>query len=58
MPGSIVGDESLFDSLRGTPATGYAPAVDVEGELSALAYDRGCANHGRAPSFCNRTPRC
>lgn len=43
--GWIVGDESYFDSRRGTPATGYAAALpDVEGELSALAYDRGFAN--------------
>jgi serine-type D-Ala-D-Ala carboxypeptidase/endopeptidase (penicillin-binding protein 4) len=40
--GWIVGDESYFDSLRGTPATGFASNLfDVEGELSALAYDRG-----------------
>jgi D-alanyl-D-alanine carboxypeptidase/D-alanyl-D-alanine-endopeptidase (penicillin-binding protein 4) len=40
--GRIVGDESYFDSLRGTPATGFgADMVDVEGQLSALAYDRG-----------------
>ena len=42
--GQIVGDESYFDSLRGTPATGFARSTDVEGELSALAYDRGFAN--------------
>jgi D-alanyl-D-alanine carboxypeptidase/D-alanyl-D-alanine-endopeptidase (penicillin-binding protein 4) len=41
----VVGDESYFDSLRGTPATGYATDLpDVEGELSALAYDRGFAD--------------
>ena len=39
--GSVVGDESAFDSLRGTPATGYAPDLEVEGELSALAFDDG-----------------
>jgi D-alanyl-D-alanine carboxypeptidase/D-alanyl-D-alanine-endopeptidase (penicillin-binding protein 4) len=39
--GRIVGDESYFDSARGTPATGYGRSSDVEGELSALAYDRG-----------------
>jgi len=39
--GRIVGDESLFDSRRGTPATGYGPDLEVEGELSALAYDAG-----------------
>jgi D-alanyl-D-alanine carboxypeptidase/D-alanyl-D-alanine-endopeptidase (penicillin-binding protein 4) len=42
--GPIVGDESYFDSLRGTPPYGYAASTDVEGELSALAYDRGLAN--------------
>jgi serine-type D-Ala-D-Ala carboxypeptidase/endopeptidase (penicillin-binding protein 4) len=39
--GRIVGDESYFDSLRGTPATGFAPNVYVEGMLSGLAFDRG-----------------
>ena len=39
--GSVVADESYFDSVRGTPATGGQPAVEVEGDLSALAYDRG-----------------
>jgi D-alanyl-D-alanine carboxypeptidase/D-alanyl-D-alanine-endopeptidase (penicillin-binding protein 4) len=42
--GRIVGDESRFDSLRGTPATGFAPSFYVEGQLSALAYDRGFSN--------------
>jgi len=43
--GAIVGDESYFDSLRGTPASGYQPDLpDVEGLLSALAYDRGFEN--------------
>ncbi len=42
--GSVVADESAFDSLRGTPATGYSPNGEVEGELSGLAYDRGWAN--------------
>jgi D-alanyl-D-alanine carboxypeptidase/D-alanyl-D-alanine-endopeptidase (penicillin-binding protein 4) len=41
--GQVVADESWFDSLRGTPETGYAPSGDVEGALSALAYDRGWA---------------
>ena len=39
--GNVVADESMFDSLRGTPATGFQPSTDVEGELSALSYDRG-----------------
>jgi serine-type D-Ala-D-Ala carboxypeptidase/endopeptidase (penicillin-binding protein 4) len=41
--GQVIADESFFDSLRGTPATSYAPSADVEGALSALAYDRGWA---------------
>jgi len=45
--GRIVADESYFDSLRGTPATGFRRSSDVEGALSALAYDRGFADlHG------------
>jgi D-alanyl-D-alanine carboxypeptidase/D-alanyl-D-alanine-endopeptidase (penicillin-binding protein 4) len=43
LTGRVVADESFFDSLRGTPATGYAPSIYVEGALSALAYDRGWA---------------
>ena len=39
--GGVAGDESYFDSLRGTPATGFGPDLEVEGELSALAYDDG-----------------
>jgi D-alanyl-D-alanine carboxypeptidase/D-alanyl-D-alanine-endopeptidase (penicillin-binding protein 4) len=43
--GRIVGDDSYFDSARGTPATGYGPDLtDVEGLLDGLAYDRGFAN--------------
>lgn len=42
--GKIVGDGSYFDGLRGTPATGYAPSLEVEGELDGLSYDRGWLN--------------
>lgn len=42
--GRIVGDESYFDSYRGTPPYGFRAATDIEGELSALAYDRGLAD--------------
>jgi D-alanyl-D-alanine carboxypeptidase/D-alanyl-D-alanine-endopeptidase (penicillin-binding protein 4) len=42
--GAVVGDESVFDSLRGTPATGFAFSPYLEGELSGLAYDRGFAD--------------
>jgi D-alanyl-D-alanine carboxypeptidase/D-alanyl-D-alanine-endopeptidase (penicillin-binding protein 4) len=43
--GGILGDESRFDSRRGTPATGWRPSVDL-GPLSALAYNRGLASEG------------
>jgi serine-type D-Ala-D-Ala carboxypeptidase/endopeptidase (penicillin-binding protein 4) len=43
--GAVVGDESFWDSVRGTPATGFARSTDLEGELSALAYDRGYTNN-------------
>jgi len=35
--GTVVADESMLDSLRGTPPYGYQPSIDVEGVLSALA---------------------
>jgi serine-type D-Ala-D-Ala carboxypeptidase/endopeptidase (penicillin-binding protein 4) len=39
--GTINGDESYLDSLRGEPASGYAFDPDLEGNLSALAFNRG-----------------
>ncbi len=39
--GSIEGDESYFDSLRGEPSSSYAPDPYLEGTLSALAFNRG-----------------
>ena len=39
--GRILADESVFDSKRGTPATGYGPSISVEGALDGIAYDRG-----------------
>ncbi len=42
--GSILGDESYFDSLRGGPDTHYQPNIETEGSLSALAYDAGFTN--------------
>jgi D-alanyl-D-alanine carboxypeptidase/D-alanyl-D-alanine-endopeptidase (penicillin-binding protein 4) len=39
--GRIAGDESYFDSLRGTIATDFESSSYVEGQLSGLAYDRG-----------------
>lgn len=41
--GRIVGDESLFDTLRGTAYSGYATSTDIGGPLSATAFDRGLA---------------
>ena len=43
--GRIVGDESYFDSLRGTAADGFGfDLVDAEGLLSGLAFDSGFAD--------------
>ncbi len=41
--GRLLGDESLFDALRGGPTTGYATDPEVEGVLSALAFNRGAS---------------
>jgi len=43
--GSIVGDESYFDSLRSTAESHYRPDIYMEGELSGLAFDRDFANY-------------
>jgi D-alanyl-D-alanine carboxypeptidase/D-alanyl-D-alanine-endopeptidase (penicillin-binding protein 4) len=45
--GSIVGDESFLDSLRGGPTTGYAQDREVEGTLSGLAFNRGAVGTQR-----------
>jgi serine-type D-Ala-D-Ala carboxypeptidase/endopeptidase (penicillin-binding protein 4) len=42
--GDVVADESVLDSVRGTPATNFQPSTEVEGELSGLAFDRGWYN--------------
>ena len=42
--GSIVGDGSYFDSLRGTPYSGYHRNIYTQGLLSGLAYDAGFAD--------------
>ncbi len=51
--GSVLGDESLFDSLRGGPDSGYGVSEWV-GPLSALAYNRGLARENG--SAFQRTP--
>jgi D-alanyl-D-alanine carboxypeptidase/D-alanyl-D-alanine-endopeptidase (penicillin-binding protein 4) len=49
--GNVVADESMFDPIRGTPATGEQPSIDVEGELSALTFNRGWANNSGTVYF-------
>jgi D-alanyl-D-alanine carboxypeptidase/D-alanyl-D-alanine-endopeptidase (penicillin-binding protein 4) len=46
--GRIVGDESWFDSVRGTIASGFAFDPFLEGSLSALAFNRGVRTDGTA----------
>jgi D-alanyl-D-alanine carboxypeptidase/D-alanyl-D-alanine-endopeptidase (penicillin-binding protein 4) len=46
--GRLIGDESYFDSLRGTPASGFGFSTEVEGSLSALVFNRGLVNQGTA----------
>jgi serine-type D-Ala-D-Ala carboxypeptidase/endopeptidase (penicillin-binding protein 4) len=45
--GSVYGDESYFDSLRGEPSSDYAPDPFLEGTLSGLAFDRGTSGSER-----------
>ena len=45
--GSVVGDESRFDSRRGGPASGFAASGYVGGPLSALGYNHGLTASGR-----------
>ncbi len=47
--GSVEGDESYLDSLRGEPSSGYAPDPYLEGTLSALAFNRGETGSYRGP---------
>lgn len=46
--GRLVGDESYFDSIRGTPATDDQNSGYLEGSLSALAFNRGLIDGGGA----------
>ena len=39
--GSVVGDDSAFDAVRGGPATGGAFDLELTGSLGALTYARG-----------------
>jgi serine-type D-Ala-D-Ala carboxypeptidase/endopeptidase (penicillin-binding protein 4) len=44
--GSIIGDEGLFDTLRGSYDTGFAYDRDIGGLLSALAVSGGWSKDG------------
>jgi D-alanyl-D-alanine carboxypeptidase/D-alanyl-D-alanine-endopeptidase (penicillin-binding protein 4) len=44
--GSIVGDEGLFDALRGSYDTGFAYDSDIGGVLSALSVSGGWSKDG------------
>ena len=49
--GHVIGDESLFDTTRGGPATGMAPDIpDFGGQLSALTYDHGSTSGPLSPA--------
>lgn len=45
--GSVDGDESYFDSLRGEPSSGYRRDLELVGNLSALSFDRGATGRER-----------
>ena len=55
--GSIEGDESYFDSLRGEPSSGYAPDPFLEGTLSGLAFNRGASRPGTGAARARRLRR-
>jgi D-alanyl-D-alanine carboxypeptidase/D-alanyl-D-alanine-endopeptidase (penicillin-binding protein 4) len=42
--GAIYGDESWFDTRRGSPASGYGVDYNIGGPLSGLDFNRGLAN--------------
>jgi D-alanyl-D-alanine carboxypeptidase/D-alanyl-D-alanine-endopeptidase (penicillin-binding protein 4) len=48
--GSVIGDPSLFDEVRGGPSSGGAADIgDLGGQLSALAYDHGATTGKLTP---------
>jgi D-alanyl-D-alanine carboxypeptidase/D-alanyl-D-alanine-endopeptidase (penicillin-binding protein 4) len=50
--GSVIGDESYFDSLRGEPASDYKIDPNLVGALSALAFNRGLSgSFGSPPAY-------
>ena len=55
--GRVVGDESVFDTLRGGPRTGLRRDRELEGVLSALAFNRGQSGTQRGPHAPGRLRR-
>ena len=55
--GSIYGDESFLDSLRGEPSSDYAPDPFLEGTLSGLAFNRGAVGIRTRPPRARRLRR-
>src|SRR6185437_4823534 len=48
--GRVIGDGTLFDPLRGGPATAYGPDIrDFGGQLAGLTYDHGSTSKGLSP---------
>jgi serine-type D-Ala-D-Ala carboxypeptidase/endopeptidase (penicillin-binding protein 4) len=48
--GQVIGDGTLFDPLRGGPATAYGPDIpDFGGQLAGLTYDHGSTSKGLSP---------
>jgi D-alanyl-D-alanine carboxypeptidase/D-alanyl-D-alanine-endopeptidase (penicillin-binding protein 4) len=47
--GSVFGDETYLDSLRGEPSSHYAPDPFLDGRLSGLAFNRGASGSERGP---------
>jgi D-alanyl-D-alanine carboxypeptidase/D-alanyl-D-alanine-endopeptidase (penicillin-binding protein 4) len=45
--GSIEGDETYFDSLRGEPSSNFGPDPFLEGTLSGLSFNRGAVGSER-----------
>jgi D-alanyl-D-alanine carboxypeptidase/D-alanyl-D-alanine-endopeptidase (penicillin-binding protein 4) len=48
--GSVLGDESLFDPLRGSARTGFAFDRDIGGVLSGVSVARGFSRNGAGPA--------
>ncbi|WP_354701034.1 D-alanyl-D-alanine carboxypeptidase [Paraconexibacter sp. AEG42_29] len=44
--GGIVGDETIFDTRRGGPDSGFAPDDDLGGQLGGLTWGHGRASPG------------